>query len=243
MLLTTFAAFLLLAGCEDKRRHQVSEELEFKVIPPSSGKDATPEQIGREALEAMHDLQHVRREGLGKVENKDKYESAMGRLFGVAARDRIYESVKPTRREIKLENGQKASVVDGSPFVPWDVTESAAVRKIVESWTSKIAHYVDGIDWDSLLAKKSGDKTATVTLLAENAMERSQLDAIEKEVASLKTEAGTPMERGSKEFWDAVRVRTLAQGFNVPIATQITITLAKQGDGWRVTAVAVGPMP
>lgn len=229
-------------GCEDKRRHQVSEEVEFKIVPPSSGKDATPEQIAREALEAMRDFQHVRREGLGKGDNRRKYENAMGRLLGIAARDQIYQDVKPRRVQTTLSDGRVVDATDGSPFMPWDVTEDAAVRKIVETWTSKLAHYIDGLDFDTMKLAKSGEKESTVTVFAENARERELLQTIEKEVASLK-ENGAPIERGSKPYWDEVRRRTLEKGFNVPIGVQIKLTLLRLGDGWRVHLVDIGPVP
>ena len=241
LLVATVISIVLSTACEDKRRHKVSETLEFEPIPPASGKDATPMQIARETLEAMRDLQHVRRAGLGGEENRQNYENAMGRLFGLAARDHIYAEVKPKRVQSLNREGQTRVTVEGSPFMPWDVTESAAVRKIVESWTSKTAHYIDGIDWDAMKQAASGEKSATVTVLAENARERERLESIENDV--VKAAGGEPIERGSKAYWDQVRTRAIAEGFNVPIVAQITISLERQGDGWRVHAVDIGPMP
>ena len=62
VVLLVLVSAIALTGCDDKRRHQTSEEVAFKVIEPAAGADASPEAIATEALAAMRDLQRVRAE-------------------------------------------------------------------------------------------------------------------------------------------------------------------------------------
>ena len=218
---------MLLSGCDDKRRHQTSEDVAFQVIPPSGGAEASPAEIARAALVAMHDLQTVRSQGLGIGDNRAKYEEAMGRLFGVADQDRIFTSMKPS--------GQGGA----SPFSPTDITKDAAVRKVAESWTSKTAYYIDGMDLDSLRTLNASDDRKMVVVPAVNAEEKEALAKIRAD--SGMGDSATPFRQLSTENQQKIRDAALAQGFNVPIEAEIKISLGKTKQGWRVQGVDVGP--
>ncbi|MCB9858003.1 MAG: hypothetical protein H6818_20145 [Phycisphaerales bacterium] len=232
--LRTFAivslAALMLAGCDDKRRHQASEEVAFKIIEPAAGADASPEAIAKEALAAMQELQRVRAEGMGKDDNRAKYEEAMGRLFGVADRDRIYALVKPD-----------PAGGGGSPFAPTDITENAAVRRVAESWTSETAYYINGLDLDSVVAKKASgsDDRMLVSVNVVNANDRSALAEIRSQ--SGMGPADAPFASLTAEQQQKIRDAALKRGFNVPIEAQIRLVVAKTKSGWRVQKVDVGP--
>lgn len=223
-------AAVSLTGCDDKRRHQASEEVAFKIIEPAAGAEATPETIAREALAAMQELQRVRAEGLGKGDNRAKYEDAMGRLFGVADRDRIYDRVKPD-----------PTTGGGSPFAPTDITQNAAVRRVAESWTSETAYYIDGLNLDSIAARKASasDDRMLVSVDAVNADERKALAEIRSQ--SGMGAADVPFASLTPEQQQKIRDAALKQGFNVPIEAQIQLLVAKTKSGWRVQKVDVGP--
>lgn len=200
----------------------------FKVIDPPAADNDQPEAIAKVAIEAMHELQTVRSEGLGIGENRAKYEEAMGRLFGVADQDEIYEAMKP---------GANGS--GGSPFAPIDITKNAAIRKVAESWTSKTAYYIDGLKMDTLTAKPIGQDRMMVTVVAVNAEEREMLAKIRSQ--SGMGPADSPFKDLTKDQQEKIRTETLKHGFNVPIEAEIRLQLARTDKGWRVQKVDVGP--
>ncbi|MCA9257401.1 MAG: hypothetical protein KDA33_17260 [Phycisphaerales bacterium] len=227
VVLLLFVSAIALMGCDDKRRHQTSEEVAFKVIEPAAGADASPEAIATEALAAMRDLQRVRAEGLGKGDNRAKYEEAMGRIFGLADQDRIYDMMKPD-----------PTTNSGSPFSPTDLSKDAAVRKIAESWTSKTAYYIDGVELATiqvLTPSAKGEERRVVTVVAVNADEVKKLAAIRSQsgmgAADVAFENLTPEQQGK------IRTAAIAEGFNVPIEARIRMVVAKTKSGWRVQKV------
>lgn len=221
-------ACALVAGCKDERRHQSSEHVAIKTIAPPAADNTSALAIGKLALTAMQELQTVRSEGLGIDDNQARYEAAMGRLYGVADQEYIYKAMKPN------PNGR-----GGSPFAPTDITESAAVRKVVESWTSKTAYYLDGLKMDTLKVKSAYDKRAVVTVEATNAGEREMLKEIRSQ--SGMGSPDTPFKDLTKEQQEKIRTAALKQGFNVPIGAEIQLVLAQLDEGWRVQRVEVGP--
>ncbi len=215
-------------GCQDKRRHKASEQVEFGKVDLALEDEASPEVVARAFLETAQDMQRVRIEGLGKEGNAQRYDDNMARLMALSAGKTIYKKVKPGNNS-------------GSPFVPVDITEDAAVRHIVSLWVSKIAHYTDGMDLATL---KKGNETKqseqTYSVIATNAHEQEKLAAITDAFEKGRKD-DTPA-KGSKEYWDAIRAQALQQGFNVPIEARITVVMEKVGATWRVSDVNLGPL-
>jgi len=222
------ASLMTQAGCQDKRRHKASEQVEFGKVDLALEDEAKPDVVARAFLETAQDMQRVRIEGLGKEGNAQRYDDNMARLMALSASKTIYNKVKPRKNA-------------GSPFVPVDITEDAAVRHIVSLWVSKIAYYADGMDMDTL-SKGNETKQAeqTYSVIATNAQEAERLAAITAAFEKKRTD-DTPA-KGSKEYWAALRKQTLPQGFNVPIEARITVLLARVGATWRVTEVLLGPL-
>jgi len=227
LVAVAMAGLMTQAGCQDKRRHKASEQVEFGKVDLALEDEAKPEVVARAFLETVQDMQRVRIEGLGKDDNAKRYDDNMARLMALSASKTIYKKVKPRKNA-------------GSPFVPVDITEDAAVRHIVSLWVSKIAHYADGMDMGTL---KKGNETKkaeqTYSVIATNAQEKEKLATITAAFEKKRTD-DTPA-KGSKAYWAALRKQTLPQGFNVPIEARITVVLQKVGPSWRVSDLLLGP--
>jgi hypothetical protein len=236
-LSTLFLVLLtIMAGCEDKRRHQASEEVAFPVVSPPVGKEATPEDTALALLDAMKTLQNIRAVGFGVTGNNEKYDQAMGLIASLMDKEGIYANVKGDR----------------SPTVPRDISRDAAVRLVAEAWVSTAAHYLNGIDatTKSATIQKKGaaagkarrDITlvrdtdeATVHVDAENPSERKALAEIEdsKELTSASGADGKPLAKDSEAYIQKVRTLAIERGFNVPIRAQFSIILKQMPEGWR----------
>lgn len=250
---TLVAASLLLlclSGCEDKRRHQASEEVSFPSVPPPVGKDTGAEETALALLDAMKSLQSIRAVGFGVEGHKEKYDQAMGLIASLMDKHAVYEKV----------------VVERSPSVPRDISQDAATRLIAEAWVSTVAHYLDGIDAgskssvsfkqgetitsphrrlerDGTIKKYSSRKLETdeaiVYVYAENPEERRQLEEIEggPDVRRAAGPDGKPLEKGSPAYLAKIRGITIPRGFNVPIGVRIAIRLKQTPDGWRAMSL------
>ncbi len=217
---------MIFVGCDDKRRHKASEDVAFAVVEPPAEANEDPQQIAKRAIQAMRDLQAVRAEGLGKAGNRAKYEEAMGRLFGVADQDQIYSMMKPNRK-----------TGGGSIQSPVDLTKNAAVRRIAETWTSKTAHYIDGVLPESIQTAKAGEQRVVVVVEAVNAAEQAMLTEIRS--GDGLGDPATPFKQLSTELQAKIRTAALQRGFNVPVEAVIRLYLAQGANGWRVQTVDV----
>jgi len=218
------------SGCRDERRHKSSEDVEYPVVDAPVPADAPPEQVARAILDALKNLQSVRQNGLGRAGNRHKYDLAMATVESLAAKQRIYKLVQQR----------------GSPVVPKDVSEPAALRLVAESWASIVAHYAGGFLFDTLKADVSRTlNRATVRILVENPDEQKRLEQIEAlpEIAHAKDKDAHPLLRGSPEYLKLLRSRTLPEGFNVPIRKQLTLVMIQEEGAWRVLGLTLGPAP
>lgn len=236
----------ILTGCEDKRRHQASEDVEFPVVTPPVDKDASAEDTALALLDAMKTLQSIRAVGFGESGNKEKYDQAMGLIASLMDKDEVYINVK----------------ADRSPTVPRDISRDAAARLVAEAWVSTCAHYLDSIDPGTKsttlfrkgeaasrtirklnpdgslrrepLATRETDE-ATVHVDAENPAERTMLSSIEgePELQNAQGPDGKPLVKGSAAYESKLRELALKVGFNVPIRAQIAVNLKQTPEGWR----------
>ena len=123
-----------VSGCKDARRHKASEEITLISKKPPLNDRATPKDVALTLLAAMKNLQLVRHAGLGQLESNQRYDDTLGIIMSLLAQDRIYKQVSS----------------QSSPTNPKDITKGAALKLVAESWTSIIAHYVDGILYTSI---------------------------------------------------------------------------------------------
>ena len=229
----------LVTGCEDKRRHKASEQVAFPAVDPSVPKDATPDEAAFAFLDAVRTLQSIRAVGFGVAGNKEKYDEAMGRIAALIAQDAVHNAILAER----------------PAGIPRDIMRDAAVRLVVESWVSTIAHYLDGVDRASVnvttLPAKTGvageaaqtTAEAIVRITAENPREREWLAIIEAlpEIAQARTTEGDPLPRDGEAYASMVRAKTIAHdpSFNYPIGARIAINLIHRTEGWRVTRMSI----
>jgi len=77
-----------------------------------------------------------------------------------------------------------------SAMLPKEITSARAVQIVAESWTSMLAHYVDGLLIEETLVSRQiqEEQSAVVTLMAENPEERRKLDEL---LASGEVKGGT----------------------------------------------------
>lgn len=251
---------LVVAGCEDKRRHQASEKVEFPTVTPAVGKDASAQDTAIALLNALKHLQEIRSQGFGDPANKEKYDQAMGAIAALMDKDEVYLYVVGNR----------------APGVPLDMKRDAAVRMTAESWTSAVAHYVDGIDFssvstinlpkgrpvsgDSLRLTSGGDivrergaarefEGAIVRIDAENPGERQKLTRIEADPAVAARKTVNPDGVPDQSYVSLVRQKALEQGFNVPLRVSFSFELRQLPEGWRAKALTLdaartsGPTP
>lgn len=224
------AALATTLACKDQRRHKPSEVVEYAIVEPSVSSDASPELVAMALLDALQQFQTIRESGLGRQENRQAYDTAMGTINSLAAQEQIYERVRK----------------QGSFSVPKDVTKQAALRLVTESWTSIVAHYADGLLFETLkVVSGSQDSRATVRVEVENPLERERLAEIEAlpQVADARGKDGKPLSHTSQEYLDLLRSRTLAEGFNVPIRRRVTIKMVREKGAWRVLQLALEPVP
>ncbi|MBX3394066.1 MAG: hypothetical protein KF841_01735 [Phycisphaerae bacterium] len=236
-----------VAGCEDKRRHQASENVEFPVVEPPVGSDAPADAVALAMLDAMRTLQRIRAVGFGHSDNKAKYDHAMGVIASLMDKDRVYMSVR----------------AEPPPSVPRDIKRDAAVRLVAESWVSAIAHYLEGMESSTreLTIRKKGEilfeqnramsadgkiersnervlamDEATLYVDAVDPHEREMLAEIESsdEMTKAVGSDGKPLAKGTEAYLAKLRLLTIPRGFNVPIGAVIVIRLSQTPDGWRV---------
>ena len=223
-------ALATASGCEDQRRHKPSEVVEYATVEPSVASDASPDLVAMALLDALQQFQAIRESGLGRQENRQKYDTAMGTINSLAAQELIHERISK----------------QGSFSVPKDVTKQAALRLVTESWTSIVAHYADGLLFETLKVDSgSQDSRATVRVEVENPHERKRMAEIEAlpEIADARGKDGKPLSHTSQEYLDLLRSRTLAEGFNVPIRRRVIISMVREKGVWRVFQLALEPAP
>ncbi len=205
------ALYLLLMtspGCEDKRRHQATQYVTFSASQPALAADAPPLEVARAALACMVQAQRARRDGLGSEDRLKSYEEAIGRLLVLASRDEIHKSII------------------NSKAYPADIKEETATTLIVESWLSTVAHYVDGIDLQSVRPKSTqSPNSTTITVRAVNPRDAELLKAVRQRVSPAEGPDGDKR----------LREAALKEGLNLPIETDIEIRLTRRKDGWRVS--------
>jgi len=224
-------ALTMTAGCKDQRRHKSSEVVEFATVEPPVPADASPKLVAMTLLDALEQFQTVRETGLGRQGNRQDYDTALGTIMSLAAQEQIYERVRKR----------------GSFTVPKDVPKQAALRLIAESWTSMLAHYADGILFETLKVDSgTQDSRDTVRVEVENPHERKRLAEIEAlpDIADAQGKDGKPLSHTSPEYFDLLRSKTLAEGFNVPIRRRVTLSMVRDEKGaWRVVDLTLGPAP
>lgn len=199
---------ILILGCEDKRRHQPTQQVSFSATQPGLAAGAAPLDVAREALKTMIQMQQARRDGLGAADRLNAYEQAIGRLHALVARDQIHKSI-----------------VESKAY-PADIEEATAVTLMIESWTSMLAHYVDGIDLNTARVKSTqSGNVATVYVQGVNPADAEKLSAIRARWPS-----GTDVESDKR-----LRDEALKQGLNLPIETGIELRLTRGKGDWRVS--------
>lgn len=208
-------AFLLVSsGCDDKRRHAATEGVRFTEVKSPVAADASPTEVTRAWLEALADAQRVRAGGLGSREAKRKYDEAMARIRSLCAEDVVYERVRSSQ----------------SVTVPKDVSQDAAVVMTIESWVSMLAHYLDGIEWDSIdTVNPDPQQYATVFLRAANPKEREIVTGLP---GSDNPTEGAPSKR--------TREQALQAGVNPEYVAGIEVRLKEVAEGWRVLSASIG---
>ncbi len=213
---------MLMPGCEDKRRHRASEEVQFAAADLDLSDNATPDAVVDALIRALQEFQTVRQEGMGKPGNREKYDRSMAALSALAARDVIHAQLLAHR----------------SPLIPKDLTRAAAVRVVVESWASAAAHYIHGAKLETL--RPRGEQTgidAVVFVDAENPAEREKLDKL---LAGAEFAAVRDLPETSPEFVEKVQPAALAMGFNVPITARLKFTLRRAEGRWRIFRLEIG---
>lgn len=204
------ALVLSSPSCDDARRHRASEDIATAEVKAPLPDDAAPAEVAKELLRTFRALQHVRRSGLGTSEGKVAYDRSMATIASLTDRDGVFK---------RMQAGPSA-------MIPKDIAAARAVQIVAESWTSMVAHYVDGLLIDETLAVRQAPDGvhAIVTLEAENPEERRELGEL----------------RASRKTDDAsLRSAAVAEGFNVPIRVKIIMQLTKVDDAWRLGDLAL----
>lgn len=226
----------LASACDDKRRHLASDSVEFASVEAPVPKDAPPAEVVRALLAALRDAQHARAKGLGAPEARQGYDAAMGRVVSLAARRAVHRGLRGV----------------GSPNIPKDISEQAAVTLVSESWVSIVAHYADGIMFESLSGiPKDPDFTAVITarVEAERPDDRARLGQIEAAMASAPPAApsdeGVSAAEADRHRTRDIRVRMLEgnPASNYPIRVQIVLKLRHEEGAWRATWVGLEAVP
>jgi hypothetical protein len=222
-------------GCDDKRRHQTSEAIEFEAVQAPVPDNADAPAVARAFLEALRDAQHARSQDFQDPQDRAKYDSAMGRIASLAAKQAIYVQV----------------VSSGLRSVPADLTVEAAVTMISESWVSIAAYYVDGFMFETTTllpgAGASRETTVRARLIAEPPADRTRLTLIETsdDVLNARDADGKPLDEDSSAYTELVRSRSLEMkpSFNIPIGVWFEITLRQVDGPWRVSSLRLRPGP
>ena len=224
VLLTRVALFLpfLLAACDDKRRHQASDSVSLADVQSPVSADATPSEVAKAMLSALRDAQNARALGLGSASSKKAYDNALGRLRALTAAKDVQEQIIATK----------------SLTIARDISQDAAVTLVNEAWISQFAHYEAGILLATLRVTPDNPQTdALAQVDAENPREREMLMQFEADLQkSPPVDAlGKPAPSVSPAYQEALRTKTLAAGFNVPITAMLEIRMRKVDNAWRVT--------
>jgi hypothetical protein len=199
-------ALFLWSGCEDQRRHGAAKGAQFVEVPVSLPTGASPEQVTRAFLGAMQQAQAVRFKGLGSAEQREAYDRAFGTLWGLTARPEVHANMQASR----------------SLTLPRNLDERTAVTVALEAWLSTIAHYVDGVQWETMEAQPSSN--APFTTVCVRGLHGTQGDMAQPTPAADSQSASASRPVGTKV--DEAR---------------ITLTLVHKPEGWRVSRVVVGP--
>jgi hypothetical protein len=224
------STFVLLLACEDKRRHQPSDPVKVANITTTVPANAPPGDVARDMLSALADAQRARSRGLGGEEKKTAYDEALARIQALTARKEIYDQLVAVK----------------SPNIPRGITPDAALTLITESWISQVAHYSDGVLFDTMRVFPDSPQTeAIVQVEAKNPAESEKLARLEAEVQrSVQNEpASRPAGSPSPALAEELRRRAIAQGFNSPASAGIELRLHKVDDAWRVFRVGLMSAP
>jgi len=218
----------LASACDDKRRHLASDSVEFASVEAPVPKDAPPGDVVRALLVALRDAQHARAKGFGAPEASERYDAAMGRVASLAARRAVLRGLQGM----------------GSPNIPKDISEQAAVTLVSESWVSIVAHYADGIMLETLTGiPEDPDPTAVITarVEAERPEDRARLGQVEPAIASVPSDVGVPAAEAARLQTRDVRAKML-QGnpaSNFPIRVRIVLKLRHEAGAWRAAWVGL----
>ncbi len=115
---------------------------------------------------------------------------------------------------------------------------------VSESWVSIVAHYADGILFESLSGiPKDPDPAAVITarVQAERPEDRARLGQIEAALASAPSDEGVSAAEAEGLRTQHVRARMLegSPASNFPIRVQIVLKLRHEEGAWRATWVGL----
>ncbi len=214
-------------SCDDARRHKASEDLAAAEVTAPLPEGAAPAEVAKELLRTFRSLQHVRRSGLGTAEGKAAYDRSMATIASLMARDEIFKRMQ----------------TKPSAMIPKDITAARAVQIVSESWTSMLAHYVDGLlTEETLTAQQTPDgRFAVVTLEAENPEERRMGEQLftSPEIEGAKGANGKSLDPNSPEYIERVRSAAVAKGFSIPIRVKTEMRLTKIENAWRLSDLTI----
>jgi hypothetical protein len=223
-----FSLLTLLPACEDKRRHQVSHGLDLGAASAPLPASAGPAEVAKAMVEALADVQIARAGGLGTPEARAAYDTALGRVSSLAAREDIF-------RQAKAAN---------SLTIPRNIDADAAMTLIAESWTSMLAHYAGGARFETLRVQPDQPRTlASVYLELERPEEARQLGEFRSLLMANPPGGadGKPAPAHSPAFDQALRDRCIQAGFNPPARLAVRLRLIRVGEAWRVSNLELGP--
>lgn len=209
---------LALLGCKDSRRRQPTDALAVTTSAPALPADASPQDVVTFFLNSAREVQHIRAAGFAKSETQDAYVQGMAALRTAINSPALFQRVINSRT-VRLPAG---------------LTEDAAATTATESWLSILAHYIDGIQMESIRQSLSGDphaKVATVAVQAENPDEVEALAKLEAspEIADAKDAKGNPITSGTPAYQQLIRKRALDLDppVIVPVRVYFSFTLER----------------
>jgi hypothetical protein len=216
---------LMLSGCEDKRRHSAAEGVMIAATTRPIAADAPPEQVALELVRALSEAQIARSKGLGLPGAQAAYDAALSRVLALIDEPTIQQYVTQS----------------GSMTLPKNVSQSAAITAVVESWMSVLAHYAGGIVEDSLAQRFVDPKGAAIVYLeAVNPTDRETLHELALASSKLVPGASATQPATRAEDSEELRKNAISKGIVPSLAVGITVTLAQSEGHWLVTRLTIG---
>jgi len=225
-----------LGGCRDPRRIPRPQAGAARV---SSVTDSDPSSVAKAFLDACRVMTELGRQGMRDDQSKQRFADQEARLMALVDREGVAAAWGSAWGHLGGDASRRERRIDS----------------VVKNWPSIIAHYVEGVDPNSLVVVPRGQLSLsesapipeTAGRIAVVAAERPGTSERLRGIQSSATQAsglqGERLQPGTPSYEAFVNRRAVEQGLSPHPMARIVLGLRETGRGWRVLGVQVAAGP